>query len=195
MKRKSTGKRTSDSKTVRRVTVIAGGGDYSDVSDRLYFRKEAESLLKDVSRMDLTTSERKVLKTAASLLPPKHFAVPLRRNPVAAAKVKRSGPVKRTVVTNSQAEEVFKDETLLTSVRCELYEALCKNSKRYKGLVDNIRKNWGLLIGAVAGAVAAAVGVAVTVISALVASVLALISAIGIGVFCRRMSQRNECGG
>src|ERR1700686_87017 len=120
MKRKSTGKRTSDSKTLRRVTVIAGGEDYSDVSDRLYFRNEAESLLKDVSRMDLTTSEKKVLKTAASLLPPKHFAVPLRRNPAVAHKVKSRGPVKggkgpvqRTLVTNAQTERVFREEPLL----------------------------------------------------------------------------------
>ena len=100
----------------------------------------------------------------------------------------------RTAVSTVQAEKLFKEEPLLTSVRCELYEALCKNSKRYKGLVNNFRKDWGILIGVVAGSVATAVGIAVTAITALVGSVLALIFAIGIGVFCRRMSQRNECG-
>src|SRR5437764_15415428 len=121
--------------TIKRTTVIAGREDYTDRAVDSYLRNEAASLLKGISRADLTIEEKRILKTATSLLPAKRFAVPVRRNPAVASKVRRRGAAARkrgleertpTAVTESQVEEAFNEEPLLASIRCELYEALCK---------------------------------------------------------------------
>jgi len=108
-----------------------------------------------------------------------------------------SGPTRLTGRTSENLATRFFDvrETWMTSIRCELYEALCKKSRRYSGLLSKLRHNIQLLIGAVGMAVASAIGFSMGVVAALVSSILALILKIGLAAFCRQMSQRNECGG
>jgi len=160
----------------------------STVRDLVVARQYARTLTVQARKGELTKEEERALNTVESLLKMGTSGV---RRPLASARARITGQT-----SDDLATRVFEvRESWMTSIRCELYEALCKKSRKYFGLLSKLRNNIQLLIGAVGMAVASAIGFSMGVVAALVSSILALILKIGLAAFCRQMSQNNECGG
>ena len=160
------------------------------VRDLVVARQYAKTLTVQARKGELTKEEERALNTVESLLKLKMSTSGVRR-PLASARARITGQTSEDLATR-----VFEvRESWMISIRCELYEALCKKSRKYFGLLSKLRNNIQLLIGAVGMAVASAIGFSMGVVAALVSSILALILKIGLAAFCRQMRQNNECGG